>query len=406
MGRYERRLVLGLALVTSLAVGGRPTVAATSNDPLGFAANYRVDVQAWADSVGIGFDEALARANARQALDPALAQIAVAPDIFTGAYFTQDAKSYVFHIVAKEGVDAPIDLPESTVITVVRETAPRSKAELLSLRRQFESSVEWAGVGINVATGRLDATVPTEGAANTAMAAGYSDFADIHVGASPTFATCYDGYSCTPWRAGIEILSSPVIIPGTWECTWGFTAKSGSAWRFLTAAHCNEDGNGNGGFSWFHDGIWIGDTKDSSLHDIWDVQKVGGNVAAHIGSHANWIYYSNSFQNYPITSVEGNAYQAIGDPVNMTGISSGTAASKTIADNDYDYGIYYNGVFIGLGGVKVNYQMAKGDSGGPTYFNGAADGLLSAIGPGFTVYTYIQTDASQMNATICITASC
>ena len=32
--------------------------------------------------------------------------------------------------------------------------------------------------------------------------------------------------------------------------------------------------------------------------------------------------------------------------------------------------------------------------------------LASAIGSGFTVYTFIQTDGSQMNATICTTASC
>lgn len=203
-GKGVKRVLTILCLVATCPA--QAMAATTLDDPFGFAANYPEDVQAWADAVGISFDEALDRMDAREAFNDAVRTANENPDTFTGVYFTQDATTYTFHVVAADA-DAHLNVPTSTLIKTVETTAPRSKSELLALRDELgKSGRHITSISLNVPEGRLTVTVPSAADLPSANEAARA-YADFSVAPRPRMAsTCTARDYCTYWRAGTLIV--------------------------------------------------------------------------------------------------------------------------------------------------------------------------------------------------------
>jgi hypothetical protein len=334
--------------------------------------------------------------NARESFNEALAEIAAQPDVFTGTYFTQDDEGYTLHIVVKEGQEPQIKLPASDQISVSWEYSPRSLSELHELRALVrDSGIVFTSIERVLATGRLLITMPTEEGAAEARQ-NWSDFADVEVGPMLTNVSCGSRLSCTPWRGGTEVRSPHE------QCTWGFIGRgrNNGTLMMLTAGHCFAD-------TWSHNYVTIG-TTTKALEGVWyDSQKVPGGGAT--GQPFNQIYYNSSIKTYPITSVEDTPAQHIGDLVNYVGIASGLHAAEEVLDDDFEFqAVDGHGDTITYDGAKASAAspVIAGDSGGPVFFNGAADGMISAGGGAYTAYVFAILQEQGLNVDICTSGPC
>src|SRR5690349_9206487 len=206
-----RVLLIGLIVAVPLLLLPGHSSATATTDPYGLAKNYPEDVQGWADTAGVSLDTALSRMNAREQFDQGLAAISDTPDVYAGAYFTQDSKSYVVHVVVKDGATPTVALPSSNDLSVVYESAPRSLTDLNGLMATVrESGIDYGEMEPDISTGRLSIVVPSAADYNDALKA-FSGFADISIGPRPEPASCSDRFLCTYWRGGIEVIDTPTI---------------------------------------------------------------------------------------------------------------------------------------------------------------------------------------------------
>lgn len=234
----------------------------------------------------------------------------------------------------------------------------------------------------------------------------YASYADFTVEPMVEQITCDDRRDCTYWRGGIMITDTIRLVDGVGNwCTWGFIGRTNAGnLKMLSAAHCD---HAHGYTTWYEgadytsDGLTIGLADNYYDGGIYDSMRV--NAAGQTGAPYNRIYFSELNKVYAINGVETWDQQANGDLVNMTGHVSLTKANREILNNDFNW---INGV-TWFNGVKVDGQMDNGDSGGPAYYLGKGDGLLSVKGSGFTAYVDLWQNAEHLNfAYICSTDNC
>lgn len=188
-------------------------------------------------------------------------------------------------------------------------------------------------------------------------------------------------------------------------CTLGFFGRGGTgAIKAMTAGHC--DTNGPSAYTeWWHAGVLMGAEATWNIDGYYDVARING--AGATGSPYNRIYYSDTNKAYAITGVEYVLEIANGDFVNMTGRTSGTHGAQVVEATETQWWtLDHNGYATQLTGFRVSSAMAGGDSGGPVFYAGKADGLIQAIDAFDTYVVYATLNATRANLTICTNDAC
>ena len=299
---------------------------------------------------------------------------------FGGIYVEDDGTLVIQYVGANAGRTA-VDERLTPGVAVRWEKVDRSHGDLIRTLREIRAEKLDGVVMVAVDTIRnqVEVTVsPSERAA--AVASAVQDRYGASAAVKPTddppvVVACTDRFSCTRWRGGIEIISAGVA------CTWGFQASRNGYLQMISAGHCAEDGQNSK-----HDGVTIGSVGENAIDpstfgelDVLRTKVTGPDYP----TTQNTLYATNQEKSWALTTVRNYSSMAVGQD-----------AGKSARTTNFTYGEITNvfveyQLFPGDGepalvhypnctfntrstcpwvwGVRTNFLVAGGDSGGPVY---------------------------------------
>ncbi len=376
------------------------------------------EIDLYVREFGLSPDEAALQIADREAVSPAINVVFQYPDIFGGVYVSHEP-TFSFHILFTGDETWARQLLLPTLVPGVTVEFERVQSSLTGLRsvqaRIIELVPELGRLGMPIVSVGRDTpgngVVVRVAGSDAALSRWLSEDEELRrsgvsiravVGSMLTTTACTAMSSCTPWRGGIKIRPSD----GTGvECSYGYSGrrKNGSTLYMITAGHCDKVETE----TWTHNGATIGTTNLNNLLTSAAVLGDAERVPRTTTTPLNLIYQYDFYNSYPINDVRTYNQQVYGDPVFMTGFTSGTK-SGTIVDDDHYGCIFFRGTTKCMWGKVVDNEMAGGDSGGPTYSGNKGNGVITAIDDpsNETFYSTLELIETALDIWICTSSSC
>jgi hypothetical protein len=354
-------------------------------------------------------------------VDPVERHLATFPDVVGGLYIDQEAGGEVVVQLASKGEAADGIrtavrklLPDDVVIRF--ENVSRTDAELTNLQATLDADLkDLRGRGIDVQMTAVDVPRNTVILGVNGVVADEVNYirstygpavtVEEHSGSHPGACTRTDcsGYDL---RGGLRI-SNPYII-----CTSAFVGRARGTTTLsaylLTAGHCATPLSTRA--DQYHPSTTlIGTVSRLDYRDGGSVDAAALRITNSRVSNYIWRY--SDVTTYPITGIEANADQSVGEAIlksgQKTNLTSGTITLKNAT-------VHYGSLDL-YGMNQGSYTSEAGDSGSPVFASYKAYGIhsgnlnfpgTSTPDPNKSWYSPIDTTLTSLNLYLCFNAAC
>ena len=206
------------------------------------------------------------------------------------------------------------------------------------------------------------------------------------------YSTPAESLTCNQKECEPIIGGNYVIVPGMGACSYGFQAKKGSTWGWVTAGHCADGKVGTSVFD--HSGDNIGTV--SVEKDYWGTYCDCAWITSSSSIVDNKVYGVGVHTITKTTSMFGQQNDTIMKSGQAGGIDFGTVSAVNVTVLIAEKGEYIRGL------VRSNTVMAHGDSGG-TVVESSDKGDLYGIATIHDWWGYYHTPINHITSELGVT---